>query len=155
MWHHTRSPGGAGSTTLPSCLLQLHAPTEHARSCPPSCKTRRVHAPGLWPPQLWYGTCLRSAPTSETKSTNGSPPTGYEPTSINPSKKKGSTRKKTSKDDSETVTKPRPPPEPPPNTPVAHRRTKSYIKHTRYCIIGGYYISGTGAWRRYQQLPGL
>ena len=46
-----------------------------------------------------------------------------------------------------------PPRTPPPNTPVAHKRTKSYIKHTRYCIIGGYYISGTGAWRRYQQLP--
>ena len=56
-------------------------------------------------------------------------------------------RKRTKTNESTNRTKPRPPQNPPPNTPVAHRRTKSYIKHTRYCIIGGYYISGTGAWR--------
>ena len=63
-------------------------------------------------------------------------------------------RKRTNRRTERNHAPPRPPPKTPPNTAVAHRRTKSYIKHTRYCIIGGFYISGTGAWRRYQQLPG-
>ena len=83
----------------------------------------------------------RKRTNRRTERNHAPPPTNE--TVRNRTKTKENERKRTKTNESTNRTKPRPPPEP--------QHTCSSQKDT----IGGYYISGTGAWRRYQQLPGI